>query len=323
MGVDCSIYSVNERDIDLLIMREIISEGNLTDELRRAAGIPEGKLISIGNSIWDNKLGETDILLIFDVENIKYALLIEDKINAKHQPMQHDRYIMRGQKGVENKSWDKFEILLIAPEKYIKKESEARKYLHVYTYEQLKICFDNETHFFDTLLIEKALQKEENTYDLVENKNVTEFWKEYLIYQERKHRKLECANKATTKGTYSSWAQYYVAMRKELILYHKITNGYIDLQFSGLGGHEYELENLLKEMGIDPSKEGFSVVNTSKSASLRISIDSVDITKPFEDIPDETKECWFLALEKMTSLVERFDKEKLKEFIQQKKGEIE
>lgn len=311
----CNIYTVSEHDMDFLIMREIVSGGSLAAELMQAANIQGGEVVSVENSVWDNELGETDILVMLNVDNTKCALLIEDKINARHQPMQYARYLLRGQKGVKNSVWDRFEILLIAPEEYIAKESEAAKYPHKYTYEQLRSYFDDGGNPFDSLLIERALQKKETSYDLIENKAVTAFWKDYLSYKKEWHPDLACANKATAKGTYSSWVQYYVSMKKELILYHKLDKGYIDLQFTGVGGYEHELDKLLKEMDIDIKKEGLTFEETGNSISLRIIVAPVDITGSFEEVPIETKESWFFALERLSALVDRFDKEKMLEFI--------
>ena len=48
------------------------------------------------------------------VEGEKHSFLIEDKIDAVAMPDQHDRYVKRGLKGVENGEYNGFDIFLFA-----------------------------------------------------------------------------------------------------------------------------------------------------------------------------------------------------------------
>ena len=57
----------------------------------------------------DQEDGESDITVILSNEINKIALLIEDKIDAHAMPMQPERYIKRGKKGIENTNSFSFE----------------------------------------------------------------------------------------------------------------------------------------------------------------------------------------------------------------------
>ena len=53
-------------------------------------------------------------MTVCKVEGEKHSFLIEDKIDAVAMPDQHERYVKRGQKGVENGEYNGFDIILFA-----------------------------------------------------------------------------------------------------------------------------------------------------------------------------------------------------------------
>ena len=129
----CKYRNVSERDMDLLFMEAFATDpafSRLFLEQTGCAGKPF-EIIHAERSKVDLGLGETDITIIYEIEGAKHALLIEDKIDAVAMPSQHERYVRRGLKGVENGEYDGFDIFILCPEKYRETNEEAAKLRNV------------------------------------------------------------------------------------------------------------------------------------------------------------------------------------------------
>ena len=68
---------------------------------------------------------------------------------------------------------------MIAPNDYLKSNSEAQLYENQISYEELKNYFTND--LYATALIDKALEEKKNGYTIIENPNVTLFWEIELV----------------------------------------------------------------------------------------------------------------------------------------------
>ena len=120
-----------ERDIDLLIIEEFISDESFARIFLTAAGIREPYIIEEAiHSKTDATLGESDIVFILNTSGKRHALHIEDKIDAMAMPEQYNRYILRAQKDIAGGQYDSFSVLIVAPNKYLSHNKEAQKYIH-------------------------------------------------------------------------------------------------------------------------------------------------------------------------------------------------
>ena len=101
----CKYRNVSERDMDLLFMEAFATDTKFVELFIKQTRF-HGKsfeVIHVERSKIDSGLGETDnITLIFDVEGQRHGFLIEDKNDAVAMPDQHERYVKRGRKGIEN-----------------------------------------------------------------------------------------------------------------------------------------------------------------------------------------------------------------------------
>lgn len=172
---------VSEKDIDNIIVRNIRENTNFRDWLiikfTKWPVFPY-EFIEAKRSVRDSKLGETDIFFQIKVcnsfwgEKINFAwrekyfishkyhsslewsnivtFLIENKITARDQPNQCDRYDERGRQGIDLKKWGYFRCGMVAPRAYLdymtlvpldEKEEYwvrgARDYKHVVFYEDI------------------------------------------------------------------------------------------------------------------------------------------------------------------------------------------
>ena len=108
----CKYRNVSERDMDHLFMEAFATDPNFTkiflDETEQRG--KEFSVVQVERSKIDSGLGETDITVICEIDRQRYALLIEDKIDAIAMAEQHERYLKRGRKGI-----DDFTFLFFAP----------------------------------------------------------------------------------------------------------------------------------------------------------------------------------------------------------------
>ncbi len=109
-----------ERDIDLLIMEEFLSDKEFAKIFLDSVGISETyEIESVIHSKTDADLGESDIVFILNIDGRKFALHIEDKIDAIAMPRQHDRYDLRAQKDIAAGQYDDYSVVIVAPSKYL------------------------------------------------------------------------------------------------------------------------------------------------------------------------------------------------------------
>ena len=85
-----------ERDIDLLIMEEFVSDKDFAQLFLDAVGLNCDCIVKdVINSKTDVALGESDVVIILEVNGKRHAIHIEDKIDALAMPRQHDRYAFK------------------------------------------------------------------------------------------------------------------------------------------------------------------------------------------------------------------------------------
>ena len=119
---------VLERDIDLLMINKFVTDKNILELFLKKINKQGYKVFNIQHSLMDQKDGESDITVIVEKDNHKIGLLIEDKIDAIAMPNQRNRYNARGRKGIDNNQYDDFFVFMIAPNDYLKSNSEAQLY---------------------------------------------------------------------------------------------------------------------------------------------------------------------------------------------------
>lgn len=262
-----------ERDIDLLIMEEFVSDQRFAHIFLDSIGITDDYTIEeIIHSKTDPTLGESDVVIILNVNSKRHAIHIEDKIDAQAMPRQHDRYDLRAQKDIENGEYDSYSILIVAPEKYLDINKEAKKYEHQVKYEQLRDYFlrNNDARSrYKLALIDRAIFEQKNGYQWEANPGVVSFCTAMNAYKKNKFQGLP-------DGTISWWPVYPTLIKEASIVY-KANKGFCDLQF----GHT-EAKELYLRIG-EYLSERMNVVQAGKSASVRIAVTPIWFENNFKD----------------------------------------
>ena len=86
--INCSFNAVHERDMDLLFMEALVCDQGFANLVlsKTKYGNREYQVLRAALSETEPDLGETDICVVLQVENIRVGLLIEDKGDAIAMP---------------------------------------------------------------------------------------------------------------------------------------------------------------------------------------------------------------------------------------------
>ena len=280
-----------ERDIDLLIMEEFISDPEFARMLLSAANIlGDYTILTAIHSKTDADLGESDIVFILNIDGNRHALHIEDKIDAGAMPNQHDRYDLRAQKDISAGEYDTHSVLLIAPEKYIAANKEAQKYVNKLAYEQMRQHFSQKSDFrakYKLALIDRAIIAQKNGYQYEANPAMVCFCNEMIAHQKKYYPSLPL-------GTVAWWPEYPTLLKDTKVVL-KADRGFCDLQF----GHTLA-EDLYPRVK-DHLTDRMHVVPAGKSASVRIMVTPLPFDAHFSDYQSAVNET-FAALTELYNL---------------------
>lgn len=262
-----------ERDIDLLVMEEFISDKDFAEIFLNAVGITASYTIAaVIHSKTDAELGESDIVFVLELNGKRHALHIEDKIDAIAMPRQRDRYDLRAQKDIEKGQYESYSVLIVAPSKYLAVNSEAQKYEHQVTYEQMRDHFAakaDERSKYKLALIERAIIDQKNGYQYVANPGVVRFCTAMAAYQKEKYPGLP--------GGSTAWWPEYPTLLNDTKIVFKANKGFCDLQF----GHALAPKLYLRVKSY--LSERMRVVQAGKSASVRIVASPIWFENAFEE----------------------------------------
>lgn len=165
---------VEERHIDYILEEEFsVSPEFLTFFLDKArlSTIDKTRVISIATSgqckaarSATTEDGESDLIVTYGGDNggLPVAILIENKIRARFQPKQPERYRIRGEAG-KGKDWSSYWTCLVAHSKYT---TQAGDFDAVVTLDTLQSFFaerKDDRSQFRAGILQRAIQKYEKT----------------------------------------------------------------------------------------------------------------------------------------------------------------
>ena len=321
MSLICKFSDVLEKDMDLLFLEEIVSSPNFLNIFTSKVNIASARVVKVEHSKVHSEFGESDMTVIIETEGKKHGLLIEDKIDAIAMPEQYERYVIRGNIGIENGDYESFDVFIIAPVKYLKVNQEAQKYPNQITYEECANYFrglSDARAIFKLQQIEFAINKQKSSYQVIEHVAVTDFWNKYIAYQKEGYPHLWLSTSGGSKGSRASWPRYKVPI-KSLYILHKSEFGYVDLTFPNCAERTVKLKALLdKELG-NIAEQKLSVHITGKSAALRVVVPKLYFKTPFEDCVDDVDTC-LREISRLCGIIEKLSADKILSFIEESKG---
>lgn len=254
--------TVLERDMDLLIIEEILNSHDFAKRIFSTVGVNEDcKIMSVQRSL-RFEMGETDILVVLQTpEGDIIDLHIEDKVNAEAQPEQFSRYEDRAKKLCDNYNHTDYRICITAPDHYLRTNSEAQNYPYSFPYEEIFKYFkkQNDTRSkYKLALINCALAKKD-TVIAVPNEEVTSFWNEFSRLAAVKG--LHIVSAQSQHGKESKFIRFKTKFKGIYVIY-KARHGNIDLQIPNPDGNIVLPTELLSEH--------MSICNFKKDIAIRI-----------------------------------------------------
>lgn len=291
--INCSFNAVHERDMDILFLEALVSDPRfmqLVLNKTKFAG-KEFQVLSAALSETELDLGETDIGVVLQIDDIRVGLLIEDKVDAIAMPDQYLRYHKRGKKGIEKGKYDTYEVFIFCPYKYHEHNSEAQKYDHFISYEKIKEYFDAKGDLISRVRsqqLAQAIERAKKPPEININEAAHLFFKKYRAYQKLYYPNLNLRTKKESNG----WWPHYVTRLGDVYIYHKRQEGYVDLTFPNTAEKMDVLQTLaswLRSHGVP----NVVVAQTARSAALRIEVPKIPMEAVFEEMDQsDIKKCF-------------------------------
>jgi len=302
--VKCVFNGVSERDMDVLFMHLFSRDDALVKLFLEKTDLKEAitKISSVELSKTDPTLGESDITVIVETSSCRVGILIENKIDAIAMPEQADRYIKRGNLGIDSGDYSKFYSFIVCPQKYFDSNDEAHNYPFFISYELIaeylfdKACKDLAyVSYYQQIM--QAIDKAKKPPRVVINERANLFFRKYKDYQENNYPDLDLRTRSDANGY---WAQYKTRFGNAYIL-HKIQEGKVDLTFSNCASHMNEMEQIASWL----RSHGFSSIKatiTGKAGALNVTVPPLDMMSDFDEVDvSDVNEC-LDAVEKLTTL---------------------
>jgi hypothetical protein len=133
------VERIYERDVDLLLAEEFELNPHFADHIKsltKFAGEP-----AVVVECWvskSNNLGESDLEVVYQREDgSRFALMVEDKVEAGLQPDQAERYRLRAERDRTRGAHSDFQVVLCAPAFYLGKQTGLEGFDLLLSFEQL------------------------------------------------------------------------------------------------------------------------------------------------------------------------------------------
>jgi hypothetical protein len=228
------LLTVEERDIDLLLMEEFHVSPAFVSWFTAQIGIGEAIFAGAWHSVSDTD-GETDLLLRVVSADTRTAILIENKVAAPEQSRQDERYHIRGARSRDAGLFDVYVTCMCAPSAYLAGLSPNSLYQHRMPYEAIRDWysqFDDPRSGWRQRIMSEAIEQGRRGYVMIVNSNKSAFHRNYWEYLQRKHPKL-MMREPKDKGSKSDWIILKTYdMPKGVSIDHKNDQGCVDLTFN-------------------------------------------------------------------------------------------
>lgn len=275
---------VEERDIDLLLLEEFISEPELPSVFGRRLFHDQAKLkfLEISNSVSTASGGESDLIALYKYGDETHAVLIENKISAPFMSSQAFRYHKRGRAGIEDGSWDKYVTCLLAPQVYLDGDHGEHVFDYKLPYEELLPHFEGRCRTIRSqwraAILHQAIKGAKSShYVRVADLAVSQFFRSYRAYASHNFPALRMPVERDRPAT-NTWVQFRpeVDLPSRISLLHKARYGTVDIQVSAC-----RVEDLYHAIGNVLASE-MQLEQTGKSACVRIMVPKIDASRDFE-----------------------------------------
>lgn len=268
------LLSVQERDIDLLLMEEFQVSDEFVSWFCDCIGLESVEFLGAWHSVSDGD-GETDLLLTVRVNSQRIAVMIENKVGACEQAEQDARYHKRGKSAVNSGTVDDYLTVICAPGDYLAALPNDSQYQYKISYEDIAgwfAGFDDKRSAWRRRIFYEAIGQGRRGYSMIKNPQITDFHMGFWKYLRASHSSL-LMNKPGAKGGKSSWIITWQGnFPKGVKLHFKF-----DLQVVELGFEGQLVEAL--DGAISELPAGAYMDQKGKTAVLALPIPPIDVRK--------------------------------------------
>lgn len=272
------VERIYERDVDLLLAEELAVNPTFADRLKSMTKF-SSDTASVAE-FWvskSNNLGESDLVIIFQRDDGgRFALLIEDKVDANLQPDQANRYRMRAERERSSGAYSDYQIILFAPTCYLGKQTGLGGFDLRISFEQLADFLDADdprSQYRAAFLRMAAGAKKVNSWSREIDPATNAFWHAAYELASGEFPTLEMKSPALSKD--SVWVVFrprdFPTMPKRVSVELKGKNGQVDLTFANTTAHIFH--RLVKQL-LQP---GMTVHQTGAAAAIRLTVPAFGI----------------------------------------------
>lgn len=282
--IHCSFNAVHERDMDILFLEALASDSGFTNLVLSKTKYcnKEFQVLGAALSETETDLGETDISVILQIEDIRVGLLIEDKVDAIAMPEQSLRYHKRAEIGIYKGKFDTYEVFIFCPQKYYENNAEAKKYDHFLSYEEIKDYFDSKNDVISTVRsqqLAQAIERAKKPPEVNVDEAANLFFNKYKAYQKEYYPDLDLRTSDKSNG----WWPHYSTKLGDVYLYHKRPEGFVDLTFPNAAEKMDTLQAMASWLR-NHDVPNVVAVKTGKAAALRMEVPKMPLKEIFENI---------------------------------------
>ncbi|HEV7411616.1 MAG TPA: hypothetical protein VGO01_24295 [Bradyrhizobium sp.] len=233
-------WRIYERDVDIVLAEEFYANPNFAAwvlNYTRSFADASAEVAEVHVSLSDNS-GESDLTVIYQrADGSRFALLIEDKIDAGFQPDQLGRYRKRGNAGVAEARWKSFEVLLFAPGAYIQRTVVAEQFDAAISYEDIANCIRDllpgPRGKYRAEFLTDAAPRGASAYVKIKDEMTDDFWLAAFNLACREFPKLEAKRPDYARNT--NWIIFRPqGFPARISIDLKGGRGYADLTFQGI-----------------------------------------------------------------------------------------
>lgn len=271
-----------ERDIDLLLAEEFAVNAEFADWFRGQTRFRSKAAVVVDVFVSrTDVLGESDLVVLYEGDNGRFALLIEDKVDAPLQPQQALRYSQRGDREVEAGLFAEYVTILCAPRHYIDHRTDLIGFDHVLSLEDVAAQIKRDggaRAIYRASFLESSGNKRVNAWTRQADQITDDFWDAAYQLALAEFPRLEMRPLKVTKG--STWINFrpddMPTMPQRIYISLKGDRGQIDLTFSNTLTPEFH-ERVFPLLEPD-----MSIQKTSASTAVRLTAPGFQTDEPLE-----------------------------------------
>ncbi|MBI3830778.1 MAG: hypothetical protein HY291_14755 [Planctomycetes bacterium] len=199
--------------------------------------------------------------------------MIENKVGAGLQPLQAERYRLRGDSYIATGHCAAYYTVIVAPARYFGEMEGHKGFGSRVTYEQILQWFLDEQslgerRYYKAALLRSAIEKATLGYQPVEDAPTTSFWRTYWQYARNFAPRLEM-KEPSSKPSGSGFIYFRPpSLPRDVEICHKFNRGFVDLQLNGMG-NQLNMVNTILGPHFDPNME---LTLAAKSAAIRLKV---------------------------------------------------